>query len=71
MLTRESELRVHFEPFLWREYSDTASEHPMALVIRDIVHTYKRIGSKTLVMPARYARTYIISWNSLHRLLQT
>ncbi|EIM82164.1 aldolase [Stereum hirsutum FP-91666 SS1] len=47
-----NELRVHFEPSLWREYKDTASEHPMAIVIYDIVETYKRIGSKTLVMPA-------------------
>lgn len=52
-LTTPVELRVHFEPSVWREYKDTASEHPMAKVILDIVATYKRIGSKTLVMPAR------------------
>ncbi|ETW75968.1 hypothetical protein HETIRDRAFT_481526 [Heterobasidion irregulare TC 32-1] len=47
-----NELRVHFEPGIWKEYKDTAAEHPMALVIADIVKTYKQIGSKTLIMPA-------------------
>ncbi|KAA1476575.1 aldolase [Dentipellis sp. KUC8613] len=47
-----NELRVHFEPSVWKEYKDTASEHPMAQVIRDIVRVYKANGTKTLVMPA-------------------
>ena len=48
-----AELRVHFEAGVWKEYADTAKEHPMAQVISAIVQTYKAIGSKTLVMPAR------------------
>lgn len=48
-----TELRVHFEPSLWREYKNTAKEHPTAAVIRDIVKSFKETGSKTLVMPAR------------------
>lgn len=48
-----SELRVHFEPGLWKEYTDTAAEHPVIPIIRSIVETYHKIGAKTLVMPAR------------------
>ncbi|KAH9937687.1 aldolase [Fomitopsis serialis] len=47
-----NELRVHFEPGVWKEYANTAQEHPMSPVISSIVKTYKAIGSKTLVMPA-------------------
>ncbi|KZT22771.1 aldolase [Neolentinus lepideus HHB14362 ss-1] len=47
-----NELRVHFEPALWKKYSETALEHPMSSVISSIVKTFKAIGSKTLVMPA-------------------
>ncbi|KAH9835558.1 aldolase [Rhodofomes roseus] len=47
-----NELRVHFEPGVWKEYADTATEHPMSPVISSIVQTYTKIGSKTLVMPA-------------------
>ncbi|VDC07498.1 unnamed protein product [Peniophora sp. CBMAI 1063] len=47
-----NELRVHFEPDLWKKYDDTAREHPMGSVIHEIVATYKSIGAKTLVMPA-------------------
>lgn len=47
-----NELRVHFEPSLWKEYANAAVEHPMAPVIGSIVQTFKAIGSKTLVMPA-------------------
>lgn len=47
-----SELRVHFDPTLWKEYKDTAREHPMALVIQDILGVFEASGSKTLVMPA-------------------
>ncbi|KAI0078880.1 aldolase [Panus rudis PR-1116 ss-1] len=47
-----NELRVHFEPGVWKEYSDTAKEHPMAPVIGSIVKAFRRTGSKTLVMPA-------------------
>ena len=46
------ELRVHFEPALWKEYADTAKEHPQAAVIRTITTLYKELGAKTLVMPA-------------------
>ncbi|CDO71567.1 hypothetical protein BN946_scf184911.g37 [Trametes cinnabarina] len=46
------ELRVHFEPGVWKEYGDTAREHPMAPVIGAIVQLYKGIGARTLVMPA-------------------
>ncbi|KAI0639407.1 aldolase [Trametes polyzona] len=47
-----NELRVHFEPGVWKEYADTAREHPMGPVIGAIVQLYKEIGSPTLVMPA-------------------
>ncbi|RPD82548.1 aldolase [Lentinus tigrinus ALCF2SS1-7] len=47
-----NELRVHFEPGLWKEYADTAREHPTSQVIQAIVELYKEIGSATLVMPA-------------------
>ncbi|KAI0793499.1 aldolase [Abortiporus biennis] len=47
-----NELRVHFEPSIWKEYQETAKEHPMAPVIADIVAAFRGIGSKTLVMPA-------------------
>ncbi|TFY83796.1 hypothetical protein EWM64_g207 [Hericium alpestre] len=47
-----NELRVHFDPSVWKEYKDPAREHPMSLVITDILNVYKQIGSKTLVMPA-------------------
>ncbi|KAI9063067.1 aldolase [Trametes sanguinea] len=47
-----NELRVHFEPGVWKEYADTAREHPMAPVIGAIVQLYKEIGARTLVMPA-------------------
>ncbi|KAI0335268.1 aldolase [Cubamyces sp. BRFM 1775] len=47
-----NELRVHFEPGVWKEYADTAREHPMAPVIGAIVQLFREIGSSTLVMPA-------------------
>lgn len=47
---------MHFEPGVWKEYADTANEHPAALVIRSIVRLYKQIGASTLVMPARWTR---------------
>ncbi|KAJ7582696.1 aldolase [Mycena floridula] len=47
-----NELRVHFEPTLWVDFSDPGRDHPMASVIRSIVQVFKAIGSKTLVMPA-------------------
>ncbi|KAI0365251.1 aldolase [Pilatotrama ljubarskyi] len=47
-----NELRVHFEPGVWKEYEDTAREHPMAPVIGAIVKLYGEIGARTLVMPA-------------------
>ncbi|KAI0655082.1 hypothetical protein C8Q70DRAFT_1021762 [Cubamyces menziesii] len=48
-----NELRVHFEPGVWKEYADTAREHPMAPVIGAIVQLFREVGSSTLVMPAR------------------
>jgi len=51
-LTFMAELRVHFEPTLWREYANPGKEHPMSQVIFDVKDVYKKIGSKTLVMPA-------------------
>ncbi|RDB18675.1 Transaldolase [Hypsizygus marmoreus] len=45
-----NELRVHFDPSTWIEYSDTAGAHPMIPVIRSIIASLS--GSKTLVMPA-------------------
>ncbi|KAI0669894.1 aldolase [Trametes maxima] len=47
-----NELRVHFEPGVWKEYADTAREHPMARVIGAIVELYRDVGARTLVMPA-------------------
>ncbi|CAL1695848.1 unnamed protein product [Somion occarium] len=47
-----NELRVHFEPALWKEYSDTIKEHPAIPVIRLVIAAYSQLGSKTLVMPA-------------------
>ncbi|KAI0756986.1 hypothetical protein C8Q80DRAFT_70088 [Daedaleopsis nitida] len=47
-----NELRVHFEPSIWKEYADTAKEHPTSHVISSIVKIYKEIGSSTLIMPA-------------------
>lgn len=47
------ELRVHFEPATWKAYKDTFNEHPVISIIGNIIETYKAIGSKTLVMPAR------------------
>ncbi|KAJ7816534.1 hypothetical protein B0H14DRAFT_2844698 [Mycena olivaceomarginata] len=48
------ELRVHFQPGLWVEYADPKTEHPMSTVILSIVHAFRKLGSRTLVMPARY-----------------
>ncbi|TFK47557.1 aldolase [Heliocybe sulcata] len=47
-----NELRVHFEPTLWKKYAEPAYEHPMSSVIGSIVKTFKAMDSKTLVMPA-------------------
>ncbi|KAI4525044.1 aldolase [Schizophyllum commune Loenen D] len=47
-----NELRVHFEPSTWREFADPATEHPMSGVILTVLDAYKKIGSKTLVIPA-------------------
>lgn len=57
MLTAVAELRVHFEEGVWKEYENTAKEHPMSPVIAAIVKAYKAIGAKTLVMPARFVPT--------------
>ncbi|KAJ3553040.1 hypothetical protein NM688_g3833 [Phlebia brevispora] len=47
-----NELRVHFEPGIWKAYEDPAKEHPASAVIRSIVQAFKARHSKTLVMPA-------------------
>ncbi|KAJ4472087.1 hypothetical protein J3R30DRAFT_3660003 [Lentinula aciculospora] len=47
-----NELRVHFEPTIWREYATPGKDHPMSQVIFDVKAVYGRIGSKTKVMPA-------------------
>lgn len=47
-----NELRVHFEPTVWREFADPATEHPMSSVILTVLDAFKKINSKTLVMPA-------------------
>ncbi|KAJ7641934.1 hypothetical protein FB45DRAFT_901388 [Roridomyces roridus] len=61
-----NELRVHFEPGLWKEYADPKTEHPMSAVILSIVHTFREIGSKTLVMPARFVSSlFVIALTSL------
>lgn len=49
-----TELRVHFEPSTWKAYDDTFNEHPVIAIIGNIVEVYKTIGSKTLIMPARF-----------------
>ncbi|TFK89194.1 aldolase [Polyporus arcularius HHB13444] len=47
-----AELRVHFEPELWTDYADVANEHPRMPIIRQIVRTYRDIGTKTEILPA-------------------
>ncbi|KAJ7255217.1 aldolase [Mycena rebaudengoi] len=49
-----NELRVHFQPSLWKEYADTKLEHPMSPVILSIVQEFRQLVSKTQVMPARF-----------------
>ncbi|OBZ79776.1 Transaldolase [Grifola frondosa] len=62
-----NELRVHFEPGVWKGYRNAAKEHPMASVISDIVKVYKKIGSKTLVMPASIvSAAEVLALVSLH-----
>uniref|UniRef100_A0A0W0FUW9 Transaldolase n=1 Tax=Moniliophthora roreri TaxID=221103 RepID=A0A0W0FUW9_MONRR len=47
-----NELRVHFEPSLWREYTHPAEDHPMSQTIVSIRQALRSISSKTQVMPA-------------------
>ncbi|KIY45088.1 aldolase [Fistulina hepatica ATCC 64428] len=47
-----NELPAHFQEGVWKEYADTALEHPMCPIIHSIINLYKQINSKTLVMPA-------------------
>ncbi|KZT02720.1 aldolase [Laetiporus sulphureus 93-53] len=62
-----NQLRVHIQPELWKEYKDTANEHPGARIIASIVNVYKSIGSKTLVMPASIVTsTEAVALVSLH-----
>lgn len=49
-----AELRVHFEPTTWKAYDDTFKEHPVIAIIGNIIQAFKVIGSKTLVIPARF-----------------
>ncbi|TFL06286.1 aldolase [Pterulicium gracile] len=46
-----NELRVHWEPALWKKL-DNFLDHPSAEVIRSIIQAFKSTGSKTKVMPA-------------------
>ncbi|KAF8177134.1 hypothetical protein K438DRAFT_1978781 [Mycena galopus ATCC 62051] len=47
-----NELRVHFQPGVWVEYAEPKTEHSMSGVILSIVQAFRKLGSKTLVMPA-------------------
>ncbi|KAJ3563222.1 hypothetical protein NP233_g9084 [Leucocoprinus birnbaumii] len=47
-----NELRVHFEPSLWKEYADPAADHPMSQVILSVVAAFREIKSSTKVLPA-------------------
>ncbi|KAK1218329.1 hypothetical protein PQX77_019000 [Marasmius sp. AFHP31] len=47
-----NELRVHFEPSLWRDYTHPANDHPSSQSIISIKQAFKSLNSKTLVMPA-------------------
>ncbi|KAF7375644.1 Aldolase [Mycena sanguinolenta] len=49
-----NELRVHFQPAVWVKYADPKTQHPMSSVILNIVHAFRELKSKTLVMPARF-----------------
>ncbi|KAJ6616411.1 aldolase [Mycena sp. CBHHK59/15] len=49
-----NELRVHFQPGLWKEYADTKTDHPMSPVILTIVRRLK-----SWVEDAGYARQVI------------
>ncbi|KAF5392774.1 hypothetical protein D9757_001011 [Collybiopsis confluens] len=62
-----NELRVHFEPTIWREFAVPGKEHPMAQVIFDIKAVFGKIGSKTKVMPASVVTAReVIGLVSLH-----
>ncbi|KAL0958303.1 hypothetical protein HGRIS_000450 [Hohenbuehelia grisea] len=62
-----NELRVHFEPALWREYEDTGKDHPMCSVIASIVDAFGKIKAKTKVMPASIVTTNeVIALAALH-----
>ena len=47
-----AELRVHFDPTLWKEYENMSEDHSMSSVIHEIVQVFKGSRSETLVMPA-------------------
>ncbi|KAL0575228.1 hypothetical protein V5O48_006744 [Marasmius crinis-equi] len=47
-----NELRVNFEPSLWRDYVNPADDHPSSQAIVSIKQAFKDVNSKTLVMPA-------------------
>ncbi|KAJ3723439.1 aldolase [Lentinula raphanica] len=47
-----NELRVHFEPTIWREFAVPGKEHPMSQVIFDVKAIFGKLGSSTKVMPA-------------------
>ncbi|KIM72469.1 hypothetical protein PILCRDRAFT_829717 [Piloderma croceum F 1598] len=62
-----NELRVHFDPTLWKEYTDTAREHPMSTVISEIIQVFKKLRSSTLVMPASIVTSAeVMALASLH-----
>ncbi|KAF7791855.1 hypothetical protein EIP86_002879 [Pleurotus ostreatoroseus] len=45
-----NELRVHFEPGIWKAYENTAKDHPAGPVIKSIVEAFKARSSQTLVI---------------------
>ncbi|KAG7092083.1 hypothetical protein E1B28_008461 [Marasmius oreades] len=47
-----NELRVHFEPSLWRDYTHPAEDHPSSQTIVSIKQAFQTLESKTQVMPA-------------------
>ena len=47
-----NELSAVLEPDTWKEYEDTATEHPMGPVISQIVKLFKGIENRPLIMPA-------------------
>ena len=47
-----NELSAVLEPETWKEYENTATEHPMGPVISQIVKLFRGIENRPLIMPA-------------------